>query len=163
MDLAPPNARDWVLLTGEPLPVLEALAWASEPASGGIVLFSGIVRDHAPGRAGVESLVYEAYETGARHALELLAAEARRRVPVLGRLALLHRLGHLVVGEVAVVVLAAAPHRAEAFEAARWCIDTLKHTVPIWKKETWAGGSDWSTCALEAEPVAPLLPVNDPA
>ena len=61
-------------------------------------------------------------------------------------MALLHRVGRLEVGEVAVVVVASTPHRAEAFAAAQFCIDTLKHTVPIWKRETWEGGSDWSVC-----------------
>ena len=60
---------------------------------------------------------------------------------------LLHRIGRLRVGEVSVVVGASTPHRGEAFAAAQFCIDTLKHTVPIWKRETWAGGSDWSVCA----------------
>ncbi len=144
-----PGARDWILLTPEPLPVLEALAWAASPSSGGTVLFTGTVRDHAEGRPGVVSLEYEAYERGALRALGDLATEARRRFGTLGRLALLHRVGPLGVGEVAVAVLAAAPHRAEAFDAARFCIDTLKATVPIWKHETWAGGSDWGTGAQE--------------
>ncbi len=78
---------------------------------------------------------------------EALAAEARRRWPVLGRLVLVHRTGALEVEEVAVLVVASAPHRAEAFEAAQWCIDTLKATVPIWKRETWQDGVDWGTCA----------------
>lgn len=159
MDLGP-DARDWVLVTPAPLPVAEALAWANEPSSGGNVLFTGTVRDHAEGRPGVVLLEYEAYEHGATRALGRLAEEARHRWPALGRLALLHRVGPLHVGEVAVVVLAAAPHRAEAFDAARWCIDTLKRTVPIWKHETWAGGSDWSACAHEAEAVAPPLPTG---
>jgi molybdopterin synthase catalytic subunit len=58
--------------------------------------------------------------------------------------------GRLEVGEVAVVVVASTPHRAEAFAAAQFCIDTLKHTAPIWKRETWEGGSDWSLCAPES-------------
>jgi molybdopterin synthase catalytic subunit len=82
-----------------------------------------------------------------------VAATARTRWPQIGRLALLHRVGRLEVGEVAVVVAASTPHRAEAFAAAQFCIDTLKHTVPIWKRETWEGGCDWSLCAPEgAEP-----------
>jgi molybdopterin synthase catalytic subunit len=64
-----------------------------------------------------------------------------------GRLALLHRTGVLEVGEASVIAAASAPHREEAFAAARFCIDTLKATVPIWKRETWEGGEDWSTCA----------------
>ena len=78
-----------------------------------------------------------------------VATAARSRWPEIGRLALLHRVGRLEVGEVAVVVAASTPHRAEAFAAAQFCIDTLKHTVPIWKRETWEGGSDWSVCTPE--------------
>lgn len=144
--LAPPAGQDWIDLAPEPLPVAEALGWAIEPRCGGIVVFCGTVRDHAEGRSGVERLEYEAYDEGARLALAELARAARGRWPGLGRLALLHRTGALEVGEVAVVVLAAAPHREEAFGAARWCIDTLKQTVPIWKFETWADGAAWSEC-----------------
>ena len=79
--------------------------------------------------------------------LAAIAAEARTRWPSLGRLALLHRTGLLGVGEASVLVAASAPHRAEAFDAARFCIDTLKATAPIWKRETWDGGEDWSACA----------------
>lgn len=112
-----------------------------------MVSFAGTVRDHAEGRPGVSLLEYEAYETEVEPRLEALAGEARRLWPVLGRLVLLHRTGPLQVEETAVLVVASAPHRAEAFEAARWCIDTLKATVPIWKRETWRDGVDWGTCA----------------
>jgi molybdopterin synthase catalytic subunit len=70
-----------------------------------------------------------------------------------GRIALLHRVGPLGVGDVSVVVVASSPHRPEAFEAARHGIDTLKATVPIWKRETWDGGVDWGTCAHDVEQV----------
>ena len=89
-------------------------------------------------------LSYEAYEDAAERRLTEVAAETRRRWPVVERLALLHRVGDLALSEPSVVVVASSPHRAEAFEAARFAIDTLKETVPIWKREHWAGGSDWS-------------------
>ena len=92
-------------------------------------------------------LEYEAYEDEVGPRLAAIAADARRRWPVLGRVALLHRVGCLTVGETSVVVVVSAPHRPEAFDAARFCIDTLKSTVPIWKRETWEGGSDWATCS----------------
>lgn len=152
MSLRPPDAPDWVLISAEPLPVAEALAWAPLAGCGGTVLFAGTVRDHAEGRPGVERLEYEAYEQGAVRVLGELAVTARRRWPMLGRVALLHRVGALSVGEVAVVVVVSAPHRNEAFEAARWCIDTLKETAPIWKLETWSEGSDWSACEHPARP-----------
>jgi molybdopterin synthase catalytic subunit len=76
-----------------------------------------------------------------------VAAAARKRWAEIGRLVLLHRVGRLEVGEVSVVAVASTPHRAEAFAAAQFCIDTLKHTVPIWKRETWSGGTDWTLCS----------------
>ncbi len=124
----------------------EALEWAVLPHCGAAVLFSGVVRDHAEGRPDVSSLHYEAFEEEVTPRLVSIAAEARRRWPDLARLAILHRVGTLVVGEVSVVIVASAPHRSDAFEAARFAIDTVKTTVPIWKRETWAGGEDWSAC-----------------
>lgn len=148
MGLDPPNGRDdWLGVTAEPLPLAEAAAFVARPDCGGTVVFTGTVRDHAEGRPDVVSLEYEAYDEEVTPRLAAIAAEARMRWPEVGRLALLHRTGLLTVGEASVVVAASAPHRAEAFDAARFCIDTLKATAPIWKRETWAGGEDWSTCA----------------
>lgn len=144
---APCGDLDWTGLTSAPLPVAEAASWAVRPGCGAVVSFAGTVRDHAEGRPGVSLLEYEAYEQEVEPRLVALAAHARRNWPNLGRLVLLHRVGPLTVEEVAVLVVVSAPHREEAFEAARWCIDTLKATVPIWKRETWAGGVDWGTCA----------------
>jgi molybdopterin synthase catalytic subunit len=140
------DVDDWVALTRERLPVHAALDWAVRPDCGAVVLFSGTVRDHSEGRQGVTSLEYEAYEEEVEPRLTAIAAEARRRWPTLGRIALLHRSGPLAVTETSVVVVASAPHRDEAFAAARWAIDTLKATVPIWKRERWADGEDWSVC-----------------
>ena len=106
-------------------------------------MFSGTARDHAPGRPGVELLEYEAYEEQAEPRLRAIAEEARVRWPTLGRIALIHRVGVVPVGESAVVVAVSAPHRDEAFVAARYCIDAVKASVPIWKHETWAGGEAW--------------------
>jgi molybdopterin synthase catalytic subunit len=141
-----PAGDTWIALTDSELPVGEVVDWAVQPGCGAVVLFSGTVRDHAEGRTGVSKLVYEAYTEQVEPRLAAIAEEARRRWPV-GRLALLHRVGELVVGESSVVVVASTPHRPEAFESARFCIDTLKATVPIWKRETWEGGEDWGLCA----------------
>ncbi|MGH9023953.1 MAG: molybdenum cofactor biosynthesis protein MoaE, partial [Acidimicrobiia bacterium] len=122
----PASGPDWVAITSEVLPSEMAASWATTPRSGAVVSFSGVVRDHAEGRSGVSALTYEAYEEQAIVRLEELAAEAHRRWPDLERLALLHRVGRLVLGEASVLVVASTPHRAEAFEAARFCIDTLK-------------------------------------
>jgi len=126
----------------------DALAFAIRPECGAVVSFVGTVRDHAEGRPGVSLLEYEAYEEEVEPRLEALAAGARSRWPSLGGLVLLHRVGPLEVTEIAVLVVASATHRGEAFDAARWSIDTLKGTVPIWKRETWEGGVDWGTCAI---------------
>jgi molybdopterin synthase catalytic subunit len=150
---APGPDADWVAITDAVLPVAEALSWAVVPQCGGVVTFVGTVRDHAEGRDGVSALEYESYEGPATDRLRALAAEARERWPGIGRVALLHRVGRLELEEAAVVVVVSAPHRGEAFEAAKWCIDTLKATVPIWKKEEWAGGSGWGT---DAKPVGDL-------
>jgi molybdopterin synthase catalytic subunit len=153
---APTNAADWVALSDVDLPVGEALAWASVPSCGGVVVFCGTVRDHAEGRQGVTGLSYEAYEEQAQRKMEAVVAAARDLVPDLGRIAVWHRVGDLAVGDVAVCVVASAPHRAEAFEAARVCIDAVKETVPIWKQERWGDGEvDWGTCAHDLrEPVS---------
>ena len=143
----PASGDDWIGLTDAVLPVSGAYEWAVREDCGAVVLFSGTVRDHAEGRPGVTGLEYEAYGEQVDRRLAAIAAEMRSRWPGVGRLVMLHRTGELAVGESSVVVVASAPHRGEAFEAARWGIDTLKETVPIWKKETWAGGSDWGTDA----------------
>jgi molybdopterin synthase catalytic subunit len=144
-----PIGPDWCVVTSEPLPVADALAWAVVPSCGAVVTFCGTARDHSEGREGVVSLEYECYEEHATPRLAAVAATARTRWPVLGRVALLHRTGTLGIGEVSVVVVVSAPHRTEAFDAARYCIDTLKLTVPIWKRERWRDGSDWATCSHE--------------
>ena len=152
--MRPPDAgHDWLALTGAPLPVAAAAEWVVRPDCGGVVVFTGTVRDHAEGRTGVTGLSYEAYEEQVGPALAAIAAEARSRWPMLGRVVLLHRTGPLAIGEASVVAAVSTPHRAEAFEAARWCIDTLKATVPIWKREHWDGGEDWGTAAHDVEPV----------
>lgn len=151
--VCPGSGDDWLALTDLPLPVEEALQWAVRPDCGAVVLFSGTVRDHAEGRSGVTSLDYEAYAEQTVPRLAVIAEEARTRWPDLGRLVLLHRVGRIELTESSVVVVASAPHRAEAFDAARFCIDTLKATAPIWKKEHWSEGSDWATGAAPVENV----------
>lgn len=155
------GADDWLALTDHPLPVAVAYDWAVRPDCGAVVVFSGTVRDHAPGRPGVESLEYEAYEPAALARFGAITAEARRRWPGVGRVVVWHRTGRLALGESAVVVAVSAPHRLEAFEAARYAIDTVKAAAPIWKHETWAGGAAWGTDAVpigrvDPEPAAPV-------
>ena len=148
---APSAADTWCGLTTESLPLDAVYAWSLRPDCGAVVQFTGTARDHSGGRDGVTLLEYEAYEEEVVPKLERVAASARDRWPSLGRVALLHRQGPIALTDAAVVVTVSAPHRAEAFEAARFCIDTIKATVPIWKREHWAGGEDWARpCADES-------------
>ena len=150
-ELSPPAGGDWVGVGTGPLPVEAAWRWAILPGCGGIVTFCGTVRDHSEGRPGVTCLEYEAYVEQVAPRLARVAADAREHWAEIGRLVLLHRVGRLEVAEVSVVVVASTPHRAEAFAAAQFCIDTIKHTVPIWKRETWSGGTDWTLCSDDLE------------
>jgi molybdopterin synthase catalytic subunit len=149
--VTPPDTSDtWVELSADVLPVGAAYDWAVRPQCGAVVLFSGTVRDHADGRDHVTHINYEAYAEQATVRMNQIIDEARRRWPDLGRVALLHRTGVLALGESSVLVVVSAPHRPEAFEAGRFCIDTLKVSVPIWKHEEWSDGSDWGT---RSEPI----------
>jgi molybdopterin synthase catalytic subunit len=142
--LPPRDFADWVALTAEPLPVDAFVAWATRPAVGAVVSFLGVVRDHAEGRDGVRGMTYEAYEEHAERAMRAVVAELRRRWPDVERVVMCHRVGELALSEASVAVVVSSPHRAEAFAAAQFGIDTLKETVPVWKQEHWAGGSDWA-------------------
>jgi molybdopterin synthase catalytic subunit len=106
------------------------------------VTFAGVVRDNFAGRA-TSSLTYEAYTEMALHVLAQIADEARARWPI-GKVAVHHRVGHLQIGETAVLVVVAAPHRQAAFDAAGYVMDRIKDIAPIWKREHWADGeSEW--------------------
>ncbi len=142
-------------LTPDPLSVDRAATWVARPDCGAVVAFAGTVRDHAEGRPGVTELEYEAYASQVEPRLLAIAAEARNRWPGVGRLVLWHRSGTLAVSECSVVVAASAVHRGEAFDAARYCIDTLKQTVPIWKRERWEGGEDWGVDGRDVVEVGP--------
>lgn len=124
-----------------PLDVAEVLAAVEDPAAGGVVSFTGLVRDRDGGK-GVTELEYVAHP-GAAAALQRVAERIATELPVRA-LAAVHRTGLLAVGDVAVVVAASAPHRAEAFEAARRLIDELKQEVPVWKRQVFDDGTqEW--------------------
>ena len=159
--LAPPESGDtWLGLSPDPLPSGLVADWVVLPSCGAVVQFSGTARDHAAGRPGVDLLEYEAYEDQVEPRLAALASEMRERWADLGRIALLHRVGPVAVGEPAVVVAVSSPHRAAAFEAARFGIDALKSTVPIWKRERWQGGQSWG---LEPQHISALPSLSEPA
>jgi molybdopterin synthase catalytic subunit len=133
-----------IRLTEAPLDPLDALAFVADPSAGGIVMFSGSVRDHSD--AGlVTGMEYEAWPERVTACLEAFGDEMFDRWPV-RKVALLHRTGHLRVGEISVLVCCSAPHRADAFEAARYGIERIKEEAPIWKKESMASGdAHWVT------------------
>jgi molybdopterin synthase catalytic subunit len=143
----PPDSDDWFSLFEAELPVAAAYDWAVRPSCGAVVLFSGTIRDHSDGRADVQHLTYEAYEEQVVVRFGEIGAELRRRWPTTGRVGLLHRIGRMAVGESSVIAVVSSPHRPEAFEAARYAIDALKESAPIWKHEVWSDGADWGTGA----------------
>ena len=129
-----------VELTQDPIDVPSVSRRVEASGHGAVVAFAGTVRDNALGNQ-VLYLEYDAYPPLAEKELARIAAEAEARWGV--AVAVAHRLGRLEIGECSVAVAVAAPHRAEAFDACRWVMDTLKATVPIWKKEFFAGGAHW--------------------
>ena len=164
MATAPPSAGDdWLGPSDDSLPLGDAVTWATLPSCGAVVSFTGTARDHSPGRPDVAGLEYEAYEEQVVPRLERLAAALRRRWPDLGRIVLVHRTGPVGLTEASVLVVVSSPHRPEAFAAARAGIDTLKATLPVWKREVWADGDDWAleSCAV-GEPDDDGLVVVDP-
>jgi molybdopterin synthase catalytic subunit len=151
----------WIGLTTEPVPVDAAAAWVVEPRCGGTVVFNGTARDHSDGRPEVSVLEYEAYEEHVVPRLAAIADETRVRWPDVGRIAMIHRMGRVGLGESAVVVAVGAPHRDDAFAAARFCIDTLKATVPIWKREVWRDGESWGLEPQHVHDVGELAGADD--
>src|SRR6266516_2778383 len=118
-----------IQLTREPLNRDALIASVANPAVGGIVVFEGVVRNHARGKQ-IRYLEYDVYPEMAEQQMRMIVAVA-------------HRFGRIEIGEASVIIVVATPHRAEAFEACRYIIDTLKTTVPIWKKEVATNGEEW--------------------
>lgn len=139
-------------LTNETIDLNHVLEHVTAPECGAEVLFVGTTRQFTTRPASdvieaqtleTEHLTYEAYHEMAMHQLQRLAAEAKERWPV-QRVAIVHRLGKVLPQEASVAVAVSCPHRSEAFEAAKWLIDTIKHDVPIWKQEHYVqSGPEW--------------------
>jgi molybdopterin synthase catalytic subunit len=134
--------EDWIEVTVEPLSEKAVADAVGDPGAGAVALFSGVVRDQTGGRR-VKFLEYEAHAPMAQAKMREIAEELRRRWPGVRRVAMVHRVGRLEIGESSVMIAVSAPHRREAFEACRFAIDTLKETVPIWKKEHFEDGEVW--------------------
>jgi molybdopterin synthase catalytic subunit len=131
-----------IRLIHEPIDLSAVLASVASNDAGAVVLFLGTTREFTHGRR-TDSLDYECYPTMAEKKLAELEAQARERWPLTG-CSIVHRLGHLELGEASIAAAVSSPHRQVAFEAGKWLIDTIKEVVPIWKRENWADGtSEW--------------------
>lgn len=145
---------DKVQLTREWIDSAELADSAKAAEDGAVVVFDGIVRNNSRGRRTLY-LEYEAYEEMALNQMRELASQARERFAI-RHVTIVHRLGRLEIGETSVLIIVSAAHRAAAFDANRWLIDTLKQTVPIWKKEFFADGAVWAP----GEPFPESLAIN---
>ena len=145
-------AEDIYELVRAPIRTAEIVAQIKASQDGAVVAFEGIVRNQSGGRATLY-LDYEAYEPMALAKMREIGAEIRASFPI-HRIALVHRLGRLEIGETSVLIAISSPHRRAAFDACRFAIDTLKHSVPIWKKEYFADGA---VCAEGELPPAKTL------
>ena len=146
---AQPASQSRVQLTRERIDTAALMERMKRPEDGAVVVFDGIVRDNSRGRRTLY-LDYEAYDAMARKQLEELASQALANFKVRD-VAIVHRLGRLQIGETSVAIVVSSAHRGAAFDACRWVIDTLKKTVPIWKKEYFEDGAVW----VDGEPFPP--------
>lgn len=127
----------------EPIDAASLVAEVSASASGATVVFLGTVRDHSEGKEGVTHLEYEVFAERVEPEIAKIVAEATDKWPLLA-VAVEHRSGTVGLGEASVAVAVSSAHRADAFDSARYVIDELKIRAPIWKKEFWPGGAEWS-------------------
>jgi molybdopterin synthase catalytic subunit len=143
---------DITKLVLEPIEPLALAAYVRGNGDGAMVIFDGFVRDHSKNRRTLY-LKYEAYEPMALAKIQEIATHLHNQFPI-HRVAMVHRLGRLEIGETSVYIAVSAAHRAAAFDACRYAIDTLKCTVPIWKKEYFEDGSVWADGELPSAPSA---------
>ncbi|MEB3230053.1 MAG: molybdenum cofactor biosynthesis protein MoaE [Leptolyngbyaceae bacterium] len=148
-----PTTPDHFTITPHPLSLDEVYQRVDDGANGAIVIMSGMVRNQTDGQS-VIALEYQAYEPMAVRVFEAIATAMRHQWPDITHVVIHHRIGQLTVGDISVLVAVGCPHRAEAFAACQYAIDTLKHNAPIWKKEHWQDGStSWvSIGACEQKP-----------
>jgi len=147
-----PLEKDIFQLVREPIDLADLVRRVRAPADGAIVTFDGFVRNQSHDRATLY-LDYEAYESMALTKLREIGQQLHEKYAI-HRAAIVHRLGRLEIGETSVFIAISAPHRAAAFDACRFAIDTLKRTVPIWKKEYFEDGAVWADGELPPAPVA---------
>jgi len=150
--MSTPTSGDLILLVPGPIDAEALIRHVRTGADGAIVTFDGCVRNQSHGRRTLY-LDYEAYESMALAKMREIAAEVHAKFPI-DRVAVAHRLGRLEIGETSVLIAVASAHRGPAFDACRWVIDTLKKTVPIWKKEYFEDGAVWA----DGEPFPAEIP-----
>jgi molybdopterin synthase catalytic subunit len=155
---APPH-DDIFQLVREPIDIAALSARVRAPQNGAVVTFDGFVRNQSHNRATLY-LDYEAYESMALSKMREIGAQLHEKFAI-HRIAMVHRLGRLEIGETSVFIAVSAPHRGAAFDACRFAIDNLKRTVPIWKKEYFADGAVWADGELPPVPAA--TPAAKPA
>ena len=148
--MSTPTSGDLILLVPGPIDADALIRHVRTGADGAIVTFDGCVRNQSHGRRTLY-LDYEAYESMALGKMLEIAAEVHAKFPI-DRVAVAHRLGRLEIGETSVFIAVSAPHRAAAFDACRYAIDTLKRSVPIWKKEYFEDGAVWADGELPPVP-----------
>ena len=136
------RGRSYSSIVREKIDTETVLAKLKQPSDGAAVVFEGVVRDNTRGRRTLY-LNYEAYEEMALKQMDALAGQALQQFPIRD-VGIVHRLGRVEIGETSVLIVVASAHRAAAFDACRWLIDTLKRTVPIWKKESFEDGAVWA-------------------
>jgi molybdopterin synthase catalytic subunit len=149
--MSEPTQNDVVLLVHEPIEHAPLVERVRQPEDGAVVTFDGCVRNHSHGRRTLY-LDYEAYESMALAKMREIAAQVHENFPI-HRVAMAHRLGRLEIGETSVFIAVSSAHRPAAFEACRYAIDTLKRTVPIWKKEYFEDGAVWADGEVPPAPV----------
>lgn len=147
-----PVQDDLFLLTREPIDMPALSRHVRAPEDGAVVTFDGFVRNQSHNRVTLY-LDYEAYESMAFTKMREIGSQMHEKFPI-HRIAIAHRLGRLEIGETSVFIAVSAPHRPAAFDACRYAIDTLKRTVPIWKKEYFADGAVWADGELPPVPAA---------
>jgi MoaE-MoaD fusion protein len=150
-----PRVKRYSSLVREKINTQAVLSKLKQPADGAAVVFEGVVRDNTRGRRTLY-LDYEAYEEMALKQMDALAEQALHQFPIRD-VAIVHRLGRLEIGEASVLIVVASAHRAAVFDACRWLIDTLKRSVPIWKKESFEDGAVWA----DGEPFPAGIPTAE--
>src|ERR1700741_2290114 len=153
-----PHSPDRIEITRSPIPNAEIARQVRAESDGAVATFDGCARNHSHGRATLY-LEYEAYESMALAKMQEIAAHLHSTYAI-DRVAVVHRLGRLEIGESSVFIAVSAPHRAAAFDACRYAIDTLKKTVPIWKKEFFADGAVWADGELLPAPPIRVEPAS---